>query len=209
MSSAERTSLVVGLTGGIASGKTSVGELFAQRRVPLVDADVVARDVVVPGSPGLAAVAAAFGAEVIGADGALDRGALRRRVFESPQERLRLEALLHPLIRAEMSRQLSQLRAPYVMLIAPLLLEADMTDLVERVLVVDVPAERQLERVMARDGSSRAEAENILASQISRQQRLDRADDVIVNDGPLSALAPQIDRLHQLYLQLAAAKTAK
>lgn len=196
--------LVVGLTGGIASGKSTAADLFAKLGVPILDADVIAREVVEPDSPGLAAVAAAFGRQVLTADGRLDRAALRERVFADPAERQRLEALLHPLIRARLQQRLAALSAPYAVLVAPLLLEAGMADLVDRILVVDLPEEAQIQRVMRRDSSSRAQAENILASQYSRRRRLERADDVISNTGEPAELEPQVLKLHRLYLQLAA-----
>jgi dephospho-CoA kinase len=195
--------LIVGLTGGIASGKTTVADLFVQRGVPLVDADVSAREVVSPGSQGLAAVVEAFGTEVLAADGHLDRRALRQRVFADPQERRRLEAILHPLIRQHLQDSLRALSGPYALLVAPLLLEGELSKTVHRVLVVDVPEEMQIRRVMMRDGSSRQEAEAILNAQMSRQERLRRADDVIVNDNGLDALEEQVERLHQAYLRLA------
>lgn len=196
--------LIIGLTGGIASGKTTVADLFAARGVPLVDADVSAREVVAAGSSGLAAVVDAFGPEILTATGELDRRALRARVFGHPEERRRLESILHPLIRQHLQDSLQALSGPYALLVAPLLLEGDLSKTVQRVLVVDVPEEVQIARVMSRDGSSRQEAEAILKAQLSRQERLARADDVIVNDRGLDALEPQVDRLHQQYLRLAA-----
>lgn len=196
--------LIIGLTGGIASGKTTVADLFAARGVPLVDADVSAREVVAPGSSGLAAVVEAFGSEILTTTGELDRRALRARGFGQPEERRRLESILHPLIRQHLQDSLQALSGPYALLVAPLLLEGDLSKAVQRVLVVDVPEEVQIARVMSRDGSSREEAEAILRAQMSRQERLARADDVIVNDGDLDALEPQVERLHRQYLRLAA-----
>src|SRR5690606_8105770 len=196
--------LIIGLTGGIASGKTTVADLFAARGVPLVDADVSAREVVAAGSSGLAAVVEAFGSEILTTTGELDRRALRARVFGQPEERRRLESILHPLIRQHLQDSLQALSGPYALLVAPLLLEGDLSKAVQRVLVVDVPEEVQIARVMSRDGSSREEAEAILRAQMSRQERLARADDVIVNDGDLDALEPQVERLHRQYLRLAA-----
>lgn len=196
--------LIIGLTGGIASGKTTVADLFAARGVPLVDADVSAREVVAPGSSGLAAVVEAFGSEILTTTGELDRRALRARVFGQPEERRRLESILHPLIRQHLQDSLQALSGPYALLVAPLLLEGDLSKAVQRVLVVDVPEAVQIARVMSRDGSSREEAEAILRAQMSRQERLARADDVIVNDGDLDALEPQVERLHRQYLRLAA-----
>lgn len=196
--------LIVGLTGGIASGKTTVADMFGQRGVPLVDADVSAREVVRAGSSGLASVVKAFGPEVLTATGELDRRALRQRVFASPDDRRRLETILHPLIRKHLQESLAALSGPYAILVAPLLLEGELSRVVQRVLVVDVPEDVQIARVMARDGSSRQEAEAILKAQMSRHERLARADDVIVNDNGLDALERQVEQLHQGYLRLAA-----
>lgn len=195
--------LIIGLTGGIASGKTTVANLFAARGVPHVDADVSARAVVAPGSPGLAAVVEAFGPTVLTAEGTLDRRALRQRVFTDPAERKRLESILHPLIGQHLRDSLAALRGPYALLVAPLLLEGQLSRTVDRVLVVDVPEEVQIRRVMLRDGSSREEAEAILRAQMQRAERLARADDVITNDGDLQALAHQVEKLHRFYLDLA------
>jgi dephospho-CoA kinase len=192
--------LIVGLTGGIASGKTTVADLFAARGVPLVDADVSAREVVAPGSAGLAEVVAAFGPEILTPAGELDRRALRERVFAAPAERQRLEAILHPLIGRHLHQGLQAATGPYVLLVAPLLLEGTLKKTVHRVLVVDVPEETQIQRVMARDGSGRAEAEAILAAQMPRPERLAQADDVIVNNDGLDALERQVEQLHRKYL---------
>lgn len=193
--------LVVGLTGGIASGKSTVGRLFVDLGVPVLDSDAAARDVVLPGTPGLTAVAAAFGPEIIAADGTLDRRALRERIFDSPEERRRLDAILHPLIRAELRARLAELRAPYAILEVPLLFEAGFDTEVDRALVVDAPESLQIQRVMARDGVSEEQARRILAAQMSRADRLARADDVVRNDG--EPLEPQVKRLHAKYLDLA------
>jgi dephospho-CoA kinase len=195
--------LIVGLTGGIASGKTTVAELFAARGIPQVDADISAREVVAAGSPGLAAVVAAFGPAMLTASGELDRRALRQHVFADPAERKRLESILHPLIGQHLHASLAALRGPYALLIAPLLLEGQLSNTVQRVLVVDVPEEVQIQRVMQRDGSSRTEAEAILQAQMPRQERLARADDILYNDGDLQTLERQVEALHQRYLQLA------
>lgn len=194
--------LIIGLTGGIASGKTTVADLFAARGVPQVDADVSAREVVAVGSPGLAAVVEAFGPEMLTPDGELDRRVLRQRIFADPAERKRLEGILHPLIGQHLRKSLAALSGSYALLIAPLLLEGQLSQTVHRVLVVDVPEEMQIQRVMQRDGSSREEAEAILQAQMPRQERLARADDIIRNDGDLQALERQVDALHQHYLQL-------
>lgn len=194
--------LIIGLTGGIASGKTTVAELFAAHGIPQVDADVSAREVVAAGSPGLAAVVEAFGPSILTATGELDRRALRQRVFADPAERKRLEGILHPLIGQHLRASLAALSGPYALLIAPLLLEGQLSRTVDRVLVVDVPEELQIQRVMQRDGSNREEAEAILQAQMPRQERLARADDIISNDGDRSALERQVEDLHRYYLQL-------
>jgi dephospho-CoA kinase len=194
----------VGLTGGIASGKSVVAELFAALGAPIVDTDQVARDVVAPGEPGLAAVAKAFGRAILTPAGTLDRAALRRRVFADEKARERLEAILHPLIRARTLAALDNMDAPYVLVAVPLLVETGFAALVDRVLVVDCPREIQLARLMARDQHSRAEAEQILAAQVSRETRLAAADDVIDNGSSLAATRAQVATLHQRYLELAA-----
>ncbi|MCP5149454.1 MAG: dephospho-CoA kinase [Chromatiales bacterium] len=195
--------MVVGLTGGIGSGKSTVAERFEARGVAVIDADVVARAVVEPGEPGLAAAVSLLGADVVGADGRLDRAVVRSRVFREPELRRRLEAALHPLIRAEMERRLTTVTSRYAILAIPLLVESGSRARVDRILVVDCSRETQLARTLARDGSDRATVEGILAAQATRDDRLRVADDVIDNDGPLEALEPQVERLHGLYLQIA------
>ncbi|MBU1190718.1 MAG: dephospho-CoA kinase [Gammaproteobacteria bacterium] len=197
--------LRIGLTGGIGSGKSTVAELFAARGVPVIDADVIARELVAPGQPALAAIVAAFGSEILNAEGALDRSRLRERVFSDAKQRLQLEAILHPRIRAEMTTRITTLNAPYVMLVIPLLFEAAQTDMVDRVLVVDVSPEVQRERVAARDALSQQQIEAILTAQLDREHRIERADDVIDNSGDLAALEQQVDTLHRRYLALAKA----
>ena len=195
----------VGLTGGIASGKSVVAELFAALGAPIVDTDQVAREVVAPGEPGLTAVAEEFGRAILTTAGTLDRAALRRRVFADKRARERLEAILHPLIRARTLAAMDDLDAPYVLVAVPLLVETGFSALVDRVLVVDCPRELQLARLMARDQHNQAEAEQILAAQVSRETRLAAADDVIDNGGSLAATRAQVATLHQRYLELAAA----
>lgn len=196
--------LKIGLTGGIASGKSTVAAMFEALGVPVVDTDVIAREVVEPGEPGLSAVAAEFGDQVLAPDGRLDRRRLRAVVFADDAKRRRLEAILHPLIRA---RVLERLEAfgdiPYAIVVVPLLVETDFGKLVDRVLVVDVPAETQLDRLVARDGIGRAEAEAMLAAQVDRTTRLAHADDVIDNAGDRASAHAAVERLHQRYLQLA------
>jgi dephospho-CoA kinase len=195
---------IVGLTGGIGSGKSTVVRIFGDLGVHWVDADDVAREVVEPGTAGLAAIAEHFGREILQADGALDRAALRQRVFENPEERHWLERLLHPVIREELVRQLQSPEAsytqPYVLLVSPLLLETDQHELVDRTVVVDVPEEVQIERTMARDDNSQAQVERIMAAQMARDERRSRADAVIDNNRPLQDVERQVCELHNRFL---------
>jgi dephospho-CoA kinase len=177
--------------------------MFAALGVPIVDTDQIAREVVAPGTAGLAAVRAAFGAAILAPDGSLDRVKLRDLIFEDGGARRRLEDILHPLIRAATLARLAALEAAYVIVVVPLLLETDFAGLVARVLVVDCPAEVQLERVMRRDSVSRPRAESIVAAQIDRAARLDAADDVIDNSRTLEHTRAQVAALHTRYLKLA------
>jgi dephospho-CoA kinase len=194
---------VVGLTGGIGSGKSAVSERFAARGIDIVDADVASRIVVEPGQPALASIAEHFGSDVITADGWLDRALMRQRVFAVPAERQWLERLLHPLISEHLGKELAGARSKYVILVSPLLFEAGQWRLTHRVLVVDVPEEVQIARTAARDRNSADQVKAIMAAQTSRATRLERADDVIVNDKGLDHLDREVARLHALYLQLA------
>ena len=200
--------LTIGLTGGIASGKSTAAQRFLELGVPVIDADESARLVVAPGQPGLGQVTHAFGTGVLTATGELDRPALRHLIFGDPQRRRELEMILHPLIRADMDRRAAAAQGPYVVLAIPLLVEGGARGRADRILVVDVPEDVQLERVMKRDGGSLTEARAILAAQSSRESRLKAADDVLVNSGTVSDLRQAVDRLHAVYLQLAAAKAA-
>jgi dephospho-CoA kinase len=196
--------LRIGLTGGIASGKSTVTQRFAELGVPVIDADVASRIVVEPGTAGLAQVVARFGAGVLHADGQLDRRALRDLIFKDASLRQALDAILHPLIRAEMEREAAQAKAPYVVMAIPLLVEGgNAGKRVDRVLVVDADETVQLQRLQARDGSSQEQARAILSSQASRAARLGQADDVILNSGTVAELRQAVDRLHEKYLQLA------
>lgn len=199
-----RRSYVVGLTGGIASGKSTVASAFAERGVPVLSADIAAREVVEPGSEGLARLVESFGAAILAADGSLDRRRLREIAFADTASRQRLEAILHPLIRRRLLDQLAQVQAPYTVLEVPLLVESDFVRLVDRILVVDVPVELQRQRVMQRDRCGAEQADAIIASQSSRERRLAAADDVLLNTGDLAALQARVDQLHAHYLQLAA-----
>ncbi|HNN65136.1 MAG TPA: dephospho-CoA kinase [Pseudomonadales bacterium] len=199
---------VIGLTGGIGSGKSAVSDRFAQHGITIVDADVASRVVVEPGRPALTRIAEHFGAELITSSGTLDRALLRSKVFSSEQERKWLEALLHPLIAEEIQSGLANSRSPYTVLVSPLLLETTQHSYVDRILVVDVPVELQLHRTMARDNNSESQVRAIIAAQMARDTRRSRADDLISNDGSLEQLQQQVDALHQRYLALAAAKAA-
>jgi dephospho-CoA kinase len=199
----------VALTGGIASGKTTVANLFADLGVPLVDSDLIAREVVEPGQPALGAVVAAFGPDVLGTDGRLDRRRLREIIFADPAARVRLESILHPAIRAEMDRQSASAQGPYHLLVIPLLAEGSGRDRADRVLVVDVPESLQIERLMARDSVSRAQAEASLRAQASRAARLEIADDVVLNTGRIEDLRSQVAELHARYVKFAAEKAAR
>lgn len=196
--------LRIGLTGGIASGKSTVAELFAALGVPVIDTDVLAREVVEPGAPGLAEVVTAFGPDILDANGRLDRRRLRDLVFRDEAARQRLEAILHPAIRRAVEERSAAARGPYQIHVIPLLSEKGLEDTVDRVLVVDCRRELQIDRLMARDAMDRTAAERILDAQASRDQRLRIADDVIENIGDPADLAPVVERLHREYLQLAA-----
>lgn len=196
--------LTVALTGGVASGKSAVSQRFVELGAPVVDTDVLSREAVAPGSDGLAEIEQAFGASVIDPDGGLDRAALRQRIFDDPAARVRLERILHPRIAAAARHRLAALDAPYAVLVVPLLVESGLFADADRVLVVDVPEEIQIERLIKRDGTSREQAEAMLAAQASREQRLARADDVIENTGTLEELHRRVDELAQKYRELSA-----
>jgi dephospho-CoA kinase len=213
---------VVGLTGGIGSGKSTVARLFGEHGVHWVDADDVAREVVEPGTPALERISEHFGKTILTSEGALDRAQLRGIVFEKPEERVWLEGLLHPIIRGELVRQLNcprplsdtsdrpspspargeggEYELPYVLLVSPLLLETDQHELVDRIIVIDVPKNVQLERTMARDTNSREQVERIIAAQMSREDRLAQADEVVNNDRPLDDVTRQVRELHERLL---------
>ena len=198
---------VVGLTGGIGSGKSTIAELFAELGVSVIDADLVARQVVEKGSPLLAEIATHFGPEILLEDGALNRAALREKVFNHESEKQWLNQLLHPAIRHEMLQQLAAQDAPYCIFMVPLLIENKLTALCQRILVVDVSEQTQMTRASKRDNNQLALIKNIMQSQVSRSERLQHADDVINNDADLSESLPQLKQkvleLHHLYLQLA------
>ena len=197
-------SLIIGITGGIGSGKTAVTDRFARQGITVVDADLAARIVVEPGTPALAAIARRFGSEVLQGDGSLDRATLRRIVFADPAQRKWLEQLTHPLIGEEIQRQLAASRSPYTLLSSPLLLEsATQRDLATLVVVVDVPEAMQLARTVQRDNNDEDQVKRIMAAQLPRQQRLARADIVIDNSGSLEALDAVVAELHKEFLQRA------
>ena len=196
---------VVGLTGGIGSGKSIVADAFAERGIDVTDTDRLAHGLTAPGQAGYALVLEAFGTAFRRPDGTLDRARLRARVFADDDARTRLEAILHPLIREAAAREITGWTSPYGILVVPLLLERAGASRVDRVLVVDCPEEVQIRRVAQRSGLSDAEVRAIMATQLPRAQRLARADDVLDNSGPLSAIATQVDALDQRYRALAAA----
>ena len=194
----------VALTGGIASGKSTVANLFAELGVPLIDTDVIAREVVEPGRPALAAIVGTFGPGVLDAQGCLDRRRMRERIFADPAAKQGLEAILHPAIRAEMERQSRVAGGPYQVLVIPLLAEGGRRDHVDRVLLVDVPEALQVERLAWRDGVSREQAQAALNAQATRAERLAMADDVLRNTGRVEELREKVAELHARYLALAA-----
>jgi len=198
------TDFVVGLTGGIGSGKTAVSERFQALGIDVVDADLGSRAVLARGQPALEAIANHLGKDLLNENGCLDRAELRRRVFASSEERQWLEQLTRPLIGAWLQEQLLQARSPYAIVVNPLLIETGHHRICKRVLVIDAPESTQLERTMRRDGNDEAQVRSIMAAQTSREQRLAAADDVIVNDGALGALDDQVRVLHEKYLNLAA-----
>jgi len=192
---------LVGLTGGIGSGKSTVARMFAALGAEVIDADELVHQLTGAGGAAMAAIRAEFGADYVDAHGALERARMRERVFADRAAKAKLEAILHPLVRAETDRRAAHATGPYVILMIPLLVETgDPRTRCDRVLVVDCPEELQIERVVARSGLSRAEAQAIMAAQASRAERLRHADDVIENDGSPEDLRPQVERLHRDYL---------
>jgi dephospho-CoA kinase len=195
----------VGLTGGIASGKSTVSRLFGDLGVPVLDADIIAREVIAPGTALLTTLFERFGPGIRAGDGSLDRSALRRLVFSDDGRRRELESLMHPAIRARTEQLAAEAEGAYQLHVVPLLVETHAQDRYDRILVVDCPESQQLARLLARDGMSEAEARAMLSSQSSRATRLASADDVILNDGALDALRPRVAALHERYLALRAA----
>jgi dephospho-CoA kinase len=195
--------LRIGLTGGIASGKSTVSHRFTELGVPVVDADIASRRVVEPGTTGIAQVVERFGARILDGSGRLDRRALRTLIFNDPASRKALDGILHPLIRDEMEREAAVAKGPYVVMAIPLLVEGgNPHERVDRVLVIDTDETQQIQRVQVRDGTSIEQARSILASQATRAARLQAADDVITNTGSVAELRQAVDRMHEQYLHL-------
>ncbi len=204
MSAAKR--YVVGLTGGIGSGKSAAAEIFRTCGVEVIDADSLAREVVEPGQPALDDIAAYFGSELLTAEGHLDRAALRKIVFSNPEQKSWLENLLHPLIAELLQRRLNATKSPYAILESPLLLETEQYKLVDRVIVIDVNEEIQIARSVRRDGSDEAVIRSIIASQIDRSKRIQHADDLVSNEEGLEQLREKVEALHSKYLEMVAEK---
>ena len=194
--------ITIVLTGGIASGKTAVSDCFAHLGVPVIDTDFIAREVVEPGQPALDRIAEVFGADFLDSEGRLDRQKMRQVIFSDPNQRSHLEAILHPLISEELIRRVNELDCPYCILVIPLYAQSSAYTWIDRVLVVDVEEEVQIERVMARDQISRYQAKSILSAQTHRQDRLTLADDVIDNSDSLVELQEKVLVLHRKYLKL-------
>lgn len=195
--------LKIGLTGGIGSGKSTIADLFAQHGVPVLDMDVLAREVVMPGQPALREIKNLFGEDICTADDELKRSKLRRIIFTDSEKRQQLEAIVHPRIRERLARQLDALSAPYCLIVIPLLFETGRQDSLDRILVVDSPVDRQISRTMQRDNISEEQARQIMATQVDRQTRLSQADDIISNAGDIRQLSSQVAQLHRQYLALA------
>lgn len=195
--------LRIGLTGGIASGKSTVANLFAALGITVIDTDIIARELVGPGQTALAEIRVEFGAGVFSADGRLDRGAMRRHIFSDDAARHRLEAILHPRIQRATMHQLAAASGDYVLVVVPLLTESPLKEQVDRILLVDCDEATQINRLLARDAESEDQARRMLASQASREQRLAIADDIIHNDSNIDALTAQVSALHDTYTALA------
>lgn len=195
--------LVIGLTGGIGSGKTTVANLFAQEGVPIIDADIISKKLTETNTPSYTKIVNHFGKEILTSDGSLNRKKLREIIFSHPEERLWLENLLHPLILQRMQELIHQLNVPYCIAIIPLLIEKGSYPFIHRILVVDSPLQLQINRVEERDLLARSIIESIINTQIKREERLARANDIIVNDSSLEHLQNQVKSLHKMYLQIA------
>ena len=195
--------LIIGLTGGIGTGKSTVTKRFIGLGVPVIDADEIAHDLVKPRQPALQEIVREFGMEFLTPEGGLNRSLLRKAVFNDPKRRKALESILHPLVRKEMLRRAGLISAPYCIFCIPLLTETHQADMVDRVLVIDSPEKLQYERIRKRDGLPQTEIKAILAAQARREDRLALADDVIINEGSLDDIYRQVDGLHEKYLKLA------
>lgn len=202
----EQPPLRVVLTGGIASGKSAVATEFSKLGIAIIDTDELAREVVEPGQPALQAIVERFGHDVLDAEGRLDRRRMRERIFQNPAEKQALEAIVHPAIRVAQQARTATLSGPYQLHVVPLLADTRSQSLYDRVLVVDCPRETQLARLLRRDGITQQLAEQMLAAQATREQRLAIANDVLVNNGAITELPGKVAPLHQHYLALAAAK---
>jgi dephospho-CoA kinase len=201
--------LRIGLTGGIASGKTTVANMFADCGASIIDTDVIARDLVRPGTSSLAEIRRQFGDGVISGDGSLNRAALRKIVFDDEASRIDLENILHPRIREVVMRSSALVDGPYQIIVVPLLIESPLRDFVDRIVVVDCDAEIQLKRLLSRDSETPEQAKRIIAAQSSRQSRIDIADDIITNDGRIDDTRKQVDALHRYYLKLAESSSSR
>jgi dephospho-CoA kinase len=199
----DRNMWTVGLTGGVGSGKSSASALFEQYGICVVDADVVAREVVEPRTPALAQIVAHFSPDILNSNKALDRSKLRSIIFSKPDEKKWLESLLHPLIRAEIINQLKRAHSPYAILVSPLLFETDQHQLVNRTLLIDLPKSLQLSRASARDKSSTEQIQKIIENQLPRECKIDKADDIISNMHDFAYLRDEVERQHLHYLELA------
>jgi dephospho-CoA kinase len=201
--------LVIALTGGIGCGKSTVTHYFESFGVPVIDADVLSRNLVAPGSPALLEILETFGPHLCDTEGKLDRAALRKIIFELPEQRKRLEAILHPRIREAMRKWISEQTAPYVVLVIPLLFETNQTDLADRILVIDCDESIQMQRVAIRDNQASEQIQQIINSQVDRNARLQGADDVIENNGDQKRLLEATKRLHQHYMNSASKHPAR
>ena len=194
--------LIIGLTGGIGSGKSAVSDKFKSLGITVVDADVAARTVVEPGQPALAEIERHFGSNILNQEGVLDRAQLREIMASDSEERVWLESVLHPKIGEQIAKELAESTSPYTIYVAPLLLETNSQKMCSRVLVVDVPKEIQIQRTAERDKVSEIQIEKIVAVQMEREERLEKADDILVNTGTIKELEEQVMKLHQKYLEM-------